>query len=387
MIRVTVKVPPRPYEALIEGGLLERAGEHLLETLGSRPRLFVVTVPPVRRKWGKKLMASLSAAGFTTKMLEMKDGELHKKLSTIETLAEQLVRLGADRGSVVVAFGGGVIGDVVGLLASLYQRGVDLVQIPTTVQAQLDAALGGKTGVNLPSGKNLLGTFHQPRVVLIDPLILSTLPEREFRAGLYEALKCGVIGNPQLFVRLEQIQPKALRQDLATLEWVIAESVKLKAKVVSEDERDSGLRQVLNLGHTIGHGLEAATGYRRFLHGEAVAWGMIAAANIAAAVHKLDRNVAHRITEAVLGFGSLPKVEVPSRGLLRLLQADKKTRDGVVHFILPREIGKVEIVKDVPAKDVLRCGQRTAEAVEVRVRPGGTKRRRRFPVLLRVPSG
>ncbi len=355
MIRVTVAVPPRPYEARIEGGLLERAGKHLLESLGARPRLFVVTVPPVRRKWGKKLMTSLSAAGFTAKMLEMQDGEPHKKLATIETLAEQLVRLGADRGSAIVAFGGGVIGDVVGLLASLYQRGVDLVQIPTTVQAQLDASLGGKTGVNLQSGKNLLGTFHQPRLVLIDPLVLSTLPEREFRAGLYEALKCGVIGNPQLFGRLEQIQPKALRRDPATLEWVIAESVKLKAQVVSEDERDSGLRQVLNLGHTIGHGLEAATGYRRFLHGEAVAWGMIAAANIAAAVDKIDHNVAQQITEAVLGFGSLPKVEVPSRGLLRLLQADKKTRNGVVHFVLPREIGKVEIVNNVPAKVVSRA--------------------------------
>ncbi len=352
MIRVTVAVSPRPYDALIERGLLEKAGEHLLETLGARPRLFVVTVPPVRRKWGKKLMASLSAAGFTAKLLEMPDGEPHKKLSTIETLAEQLLRMGADRGAVIVAFGGGVIGDVVGLLASLYQRGVDLVQIPTTVQAQLDASLGGKTGVNLKGGKNLLGTFHQPRLVLIDPLLVSTLPEREFRAGLYEALKCGVIGNPQLFDRLGQVPVKALRRDMATLEWVIAESVKLKAQVVSQDERDSGLRQVLNLGHTIGHGLEAATGYRRFLHGEAVAWGMIAAANIAAAVDKLDRNVAHQITEAVFSFGSLPKVDVPSRSLLRLLQADKKTRDGVVHFVLPREIGKVEIVKDVPTKVV-----------------------------------
>ena len=352
MIRVTVTVPPRPYEALIEGGLLENAGEHLLEALGARPRLFVVTVPPVCRKWGKKLMASLSAAGFTAKLLEMRDGEPNKKLSTIETLAEQLLRLGADRGAVIVAFGGGVIGDVVGLLASLYQRGVDLVQIPTTVQAQLDASLGGKTGVNLKGGKNLLGTFHQPRVVLIDPLVVSTLPEREFRAGLYEALKCGVIGNRQLFDRLGQVPLKALRRDMPTLEWVIAESVKLKAQVVSEDERDSGLRQVLNLGHTIGHGLEAATGYRRFLHGEAVAWGMIAAAHIAAAVDKIDRSVAHQITEAVLDFGSLPKVEVPSRVLLRLLQADKKTRDGVVHFVLPRQIGKVEIVKDVPAKVV-----------------------------------
>jgi 3-dehydroquinate synthase len=355
MIRVIITVPPRPYDAVIEGGLLERAGSHLLEILGARRPLFVVTVPPVRRKWGKKLMGSLCAAGFTAKLLEMRDGEPHKKLSTVEELAEKLVRMGADRGAVIVAFGGGVIGDVVGLLASLYQRGVDLVQIPTTVQAQLDAAIGGKTGVNLRAGKNLLGTFHQPRAVLIDPAVLATLPEREFRAGLYEALKCGVIGNAQLFASLEKIQVNALRHDLPTLEWVIAESVKLKARIVSADERDNGLRQVLNLGHTIGHGLEAATGYRRFLHGEAVAWGMIAAANISAAVDKIDRNAAHQITDAVLGFGLLPKVDVPSRTLLRLLQADKKTRDGVVHFVLPREIGRVEVVKDVPSIVVARA--------------------------------
>jgi 3-dehydroquinate synthase len=360
MIRVTIAVPPRAYDAVIENGLLERAGEQLRGILtverASTPAsrdcnpLFVLTVPPVRRRWGKKLMGSLSAAGFTAKVLEMSDGERHKKLATVEQLAEKLTRLGADRNAVIIAFGGGVVGDVAGLLASLYMRGVDVVQIPTTVQAQLDAAIGGKTGVNLRTGKNLLGTFHQPRTVLIDPAVLSTLPEREFRAGLYEALKCGVIGKPALFDCLEKVPVKALRRDSTTLEWVIAESVRLKADVVSSDEREGGLRRVLNFGHTIGHALEAVSGYSCFLHGEAVAWGMIAATHIAAMTGRIDNNTALRISNAVLSFGELPRVEAGSRDIVRLLQTDKKTRGGVVHFVLPREIGRVEIANDVPEK-------------------------------------
>src|SRR5579872_5850445 len=210
MIRVTITVQPRPYEAIIENGLLEHAGEYLCRVTENRQQVFVVTVPPVRRKWGKKLLASLSATGFKPRVIEMRDGEPAKKLATIAVLAETLTRMGADRDAVVVAFGGGVVGDTAGLLASLYMRGVDLVQIPTTVQAQLDAAIGGKTGINLRTGKNLLGTFHHPHAVLIDPAVLSTLPEREFRAGLYEALKCGVIGKPALFRCLETVDVKAL---------------------------------------------------------------------------------------------------------------------------------------------------------------------------------
>jgi 3-dehydroquinate synthase len=348
MIRVTIAVQPRPYDAIIKNGLLERAGQQLRSVLGDRRDLIVVTVPPVRRKWGKKLMTSLSAAGFAARFVEMSDGERYKKLATVEQLAEKLSVLGADRNSVVVAFGGGVVGDVAGLLASLYMRGVDFVQIPTTVQAQLDAAIGGKTGVNLRTGKNLVGTYHQPRAVLIDPAVLSTLPEREFRAGLYEGLKCGVIGNPALFAGFEKFQVKALRRDPSALEWVIAESVRLKAEVVSSDERESGLRRVLNFGHTIGHALETESRYRRFLHGEAVAWGMIAATHIAAATGRIDSTAAQKIVETVLGFGRLPKVEARSRDIVRLLKRDKKTRNGVVHFVLPTEIGKVEIVNDVP---------------------------------------
>jgi 3-dehydroquinate synthase len=363
MIRVTIALPPRPYDAVIENGLLQHAGEKLREVFAaggslakaSGKRLFVVTVGPVRRKWGKTLMASLAAPGFAAQILEMPDGERHKKLATVEKLSEQLSRLGADRNSAIVAFGGGVVGDVAGLLASLYMRGLDVVQIPTTVLAQVDASIGGKTGVNLRSGKNLVGTFHHPRVVLIDPAVLATLPEREFRAGLYEALKCGVIGKPELFCALENVDIKKLRRDPVMLEWIIAESVKLKAEVVSSDERENGLRRVLNLGHTIGHALEAQTEYRHFLHGEAVAWGMIASAQIASAVDMIEKAGASRITDAVRALGPLPKVQSRSRDILRLLKSDKKTRNGVVHFVLPREIGKVEIANNVPEQVVIEA--------------------------------
>ena len=369
MSRVTIALPPRPYDAVIENGLLQRSGETLRDLFnvifnvnaaaGGSPakhqRLFVVTVPPVRRKWGKQLLSSLSAAGFTAKIVEMPNGERHKKLATVEKLCEQLSRLGADRNSIIIAFGGGIVGDVAGLVASLYMRGVDLVQIPTTVLAQVDASIGGKTGVNLRAGKNLVGTFHHPSVVLIDPAVLSTLPEREFRAGLYEALKCGVIGKPELFLALENVDIKKLRRDPVKLEWIITESVKLKAEVVSSDERERGLRRVLNLGHTIGHALESQTAYRHFLHGEAVAWGMIASAKIAVAVGLLENNGAARIVDATRALGPLPKVQSRSRDILRLLKSDKKTRNGVVHFVLPSEIGKVEIANDIPEQVVIEA--------------------------------
>lgn len=347
MIRVKVGVEPRPYEAVIENGLLASAGARLREVLDGRERVFVVTAAPVRRKWGKALSSSLRQAGIDAEILEMPDGETAKKLATVESLGEKLAKLGADRNAVIVAFGGGVVGDSAGLLASLYMRGVGLVQVPTTVLAQVDASIGGKTGVNLRAGKNLVGTFHQPRAVLIDPAVLATLPEREFRAGLYEALKCGVIGNPALFTKFEESKDKILARDAETMEWVIAESVRQKAAVVAADEKEAGLRQVLNFGHTIGHALEAESGYRGFLHGEAVAWGMVAATNIAVTMGKLDSVSAGRIDDAVLGLGQLPPVAVKPANIWKRLQADKKTRDGVVHFVLPRGIGQVEIVKGV----------------------------------------
>src|SRR6266436_5970949 len=354
MVRIPIVTASASYEAVIEHGLLSRTGQVLRELLGGTPPLFVVTVPPVRRRWGKPLLRSLESVRLSAEIIEMPDGERFKRLTTLETLSEKMLNLGADRKAVILAFGGGVVGDVAGMLASVYMRGVKLVQIPTTVQAQLDAAIGGKTGVNLRAGKNLVGTFYQPQVVLIDPATLATLPPREFRAGMYEALKCGVIGNVELFSRLEKSSIATLRKnkDKDLLTWILAESVRLKAQVVSADEKEGDLRRVLNFGHTIGHALEAATAYRSFLHGEAVAWGMIAATRISVEIGLCKSAVYDRIVHATRAWGPLPKVNVPTAKALKLMQSDKKTEAGAVHFVLPKEIGKVEIVRNVPERAI-----------------------------------
>jgi 3-dehydroquinate synthase len=351
MIRIPVRTPSRSYDVLLGSGLLDRAGEQLGPIVGKR-RAFVITVPPVRRRWGKALLRSLDDAGIEATALEMADGERFKRLATLEKLAESLVKLGADRNATLIALGGGVTCDVTGFLASVYMRGIDVIQIPTTVLAQVDAAIGGKTGVNLRAGKNLLGTFHQPRAVLVDPRVLTTLPSREYRAGLYEAIKSGIIGNAELFRLFEDQRREILDRDPAVIEKVITESVRLKARVVSADEREGGLRQVLNLGHTIGHALEAETHYTQFLHGEAVAWGMIAATNIARNTGRLDDTSAERMASTILGFGKLPPMKAKTSGIMARLHSDKKTRQGVVHFVLPTQIGKVVITGDVPTAAV-----------------------------------
>jgi len=346
MIRVPVTTPSRSYEVLIGSGLLARAGECLGTHLANK-KAFVVTVPPVQKRWGRVLLQSLKAAGMDAAVLEMPNGERAKRLATVEKLADTLVQKGADRDAALIAFGGGVVGDVTGFLAAVYMRGIDVLQVPTTVLAQVDASIGGKTGVNLVSGKNLLGAFHQPRVVLADTVVLNTLSPREYRAGLYESLKCGIVGDSGLFQLFEERHKEILNRDPQVVEKVIADSVRLKAQVVSADEREGGLRQVLNLGHTIGHALEAETGYKLLLHGEAVGWGLVAATYIALSSGKLDSVTAGRIMNAVLGLGELPRMNVKTANILKRLKFDKKTRQGVVHFVLPREIGKVEITSDV----------------------------------------
>jgi len=286
--------------------------------------------------------------------MEMPDGETAKRLPAVEKLAGKLLAAGADRHSVVVALGGGVVGDVAGFLASIYMRGISVVQVPTTLVAQVDSAIGGKTGVNLLAGKNLIGTFHQPAGVLADPELLSTLPEREFRSGLFEAMKYGVIRNPEIFDMMEANREALLRRDFELLERLVVECVRVKADVVRADEREGGERRILNFGHTIGHALESATRYQHFLHGEAVGWGMIAAAVIGREMDVTNDDIVQRITTLVLAYGNLPKVEVSGRRVLKLLQSDKKTVGGVPHFVLATEIGKVEVVNTVTAKAVLR---------------------------------
>jgi 3-dehydroquinate synthase len=337
----------------VERGLLRSAATALRDVIPAESRVFAVTSPLIRKHWGAALQKSLSRAGRKLEILEMPDGERSKKLSQLEKLAMKLVKRGADRHSVILALGGGVVGDVAGFLASVFMRGVPVVQIPTTLLAQVDSAIGGKTGVNLASGKNLVGTFHQPLAVLVDPDVLATLPEREYRSGLYEAMKYGVIRNPAIFALMESERDALLRRDGALLEKLIAECIRVKAEVVSADERESGERRILNFGHTIGHALEAETGYRKLLHGEAVGWGMIAATLIGYALDVTDSLTAQRISAAVLAYGPLPKFKAQGSRILKRLLADKKTIGGVPHFVLASTIGKVEVVNSVPPRVIV----------------------------------
>ena len=339
---------------LIEAGLLRSAATYIRDTLPAAKHFVVVTAAPIRKHWGKLLLDSFASDSAKLDVIEMLDGERRKTLSTLENLSTQLVKLKADRNTVLIALGGGVVGDVTGFLASVYMRGIRFVQIPTTFLAQVDSSVGGKTGVNLTVGKNLIGTFNQPELVLIDPQVLDTLPEREYRSGLYESLKAGVIRNPRIFEFMEQNREAVLAKQPSSLEWLIAESVRVKAEVVGQDEEERGLRKILNFGHTIGHALEAETGYKVFLHGEAVAWGMVAAAMISVGMQKTSLPSAQRIIGLVLAYAPLPRVDVSPKAIFRRLASDKKTLDGQVHFVLPHEIGKVDIVTDVPERAVLQ---------------------------------
>ncbi len=241
--------------------------------------VFVISSPRVWRRWGARVGKLLGSARRATILMD--DAETAKNLSTVERACRDLVHAGADRGALIVAVGGGVVGDVAGFVAASYARGIALVHVPSTVVAQVDSAIGGKTGVNLPEGKNLVGAFYPAMAVVADPDLLSTLPPREFRSGIYEIVKYGVIGDLKLFQYLERNMEKVLRRDRAALTFVIERSIAQKARVVSQDERESGLREILNFGHTFAHALESVTRYRKYLHGEAVGWGMIAASRLA----------------------------------------------------------------------------------------------------------
>jgi 3-dehydroquinate synthase len=345
-----VSAPLRSYEAVVERGILARTAEYIPPGAG---KLFVVTVGDVWRRHGEALAQGLRGRAFET--LFLPGGEETKRLAPLEDLALDMVAKGADRTSVIVAFGGGIVTDMAGFLAAMFMRGIEVVQIPTTLLAQVDAAIGGKTGVNLTSGKNLIGAFHQPLAVLIDPLVLATLPEREYRAGLFEVVKYGVISSPSLFWLLSRRRAGVLARDPELVDEIVAESVRIKCEVVSADEREHGLRKILNFGHTIGHALEAETSYTRFLHGEAVAFGMRAATHLGAATGHLaeDREA---MLDCIAAYGPIPPLAgiAPERLLARLVR-DKKTIQSRVHFVLPRRVGEVEVVSGVPDAAILQA--------------------------------
>ena len=349
--KIRVRLKQNPYDVLVGRGLLRAAGQQLRRLLPSAgSRVFVVTSANVRRHWGELLEKSLREANLGYEILEMNDGEPAKRLETVECVAEQMVNAKADRKSLLVAFGGGVVGDCAGFLAAIFLRGIPVVQVPTTLLAQVDASIGGKTGVNLRGGKNLLGAFHQPQAVLVDPEVLSTLDSREFRAGLFESLKCGVIRDAALFDFMRQKRQTSFDRDSRSLERIVVDSIRVKASVVAADEREADLRRILNFGHTVGHALEAATGYTQLLHGEAVGWGMIAAANIACGSGFCAPETAAEITAAVEALGPLPQPRCGTMEVMNHLSADKKTVAGAIHFVLPIKIGKVKIASDVPAE-------------------------------------
>jgi 3-dehydroquinate synthase len=348
-----VDTPPRAYDAIVERGSLSRVADFLPPRSGM---VFVVTTADVFKLHGKSLHQAI--ADREHKVLFFPGGEPNKRLSQLEALAEQMIAAGGDRSSVVVAFGGGIVGDVAGFLAAVFMRGIPVIQVPTTLLAQVDAAVGGKTGVNLVSGKNLLGSFHQPVAVLIDPEVLRTLPAREYRAGLYEIIKCGVIRDAELFGVMDQCASAVLTQEPATLERIIAAAVRIKAQVVNADEREGDLRRILNFGHTFGHALEAETRYERFLHGEAIAWGMRAATILAEKTGRLGAPEAASIHSVVAKYGPIPSLEGMEAGhLAARLRSDKKTVQGQVHFVLPVKIGEVAIVSGVEDRLVLESIQ------------------------------
>ena len=353
-----VQTPQRAYDAIVERGCLARIAEFVPPRAG---KLFLVSTADVWELHGSVLRRVLT--GSDVCHLVFPGGEPRKRLAEVESLAEKMVDAGGDRSSIVIAFGGGIVGDVAGFLAAIFMRGIPVIQVPTTLLAQVDAAVGGKTGVNLVPGKNLVGSFHQPLAVLIDPDVLQTLPPREYRAGLYEIVKCGVIRDAELFGVLDQCAASVLEQEPSILERIIAGAVRIKAEVVTADEREGDLRRILNFGHTFGHALEAETRYERLLHGEAVAFGMRAATALAERAGMLAAADAARIHKVVAKYGPIPPLRgISASNLAARLRSDKKTVQGKVHFVLPSRIGEVQVVSGMNEHDVLSSIQAALDA-------------------------
>jgi 3-dehydroquinate synthase len=347
-LRVDVTTPSRTYAVTIGDGILDRIGA-MLDDLRLPARRFVVSSPLVWRLHGARL-AQLSGS---TEPILVADGERNKQLPTVSRIYDALVRANADRASAVITFGGGVISDMAGFAAATYLRGVALVHVPTTLLAQVDAAIGGKVGVNHPLGKNLIGAFYQPHAVLIDPAVLGTLPRREFRAGLYEVIKYGMTSSAPLFDRIARERKAIFARDTDMLAAVIGESCRLKADVVSGDEREAGPRRILNFGHTAGHAIEAVTKYRRFRHGEAVAYGMLVAAQLAVSRGALAERDRKALADLVASLGPLPPIaDLSSAQILDAIQHDKKVVAGRLHFVLPTAIGATTIVDDVSQEEL-----------------------------------
>ncbi|HWB31913.1 MAG TPA: 3-dehydroquinate synthase [Acidobacteriaceae bacterium] len=365
MPSVRVTTPQASYDVVIAPGLLGSLYPRLRRLAAPKPlKAFVVTSPEIWALWHRHFLASFPKEEHP-QVLFLPAGERYKRLAQVEALAEQLVHAGADRDSILLAFGGGVIGDLTGFLAAIYMRGIRYVGIPTTLLAQVDSSLGGKTGVNLAAGKNLIGSFHHPLTTVADINLLGTLPAAELRAGLQEAVKAGIIYDAKLFRYLEQNADAILGEgahsktgpDLTALARVVTASVRVKADVVSKDEKESGLRMILNFGHTLGHAIEAATGYRKLLHGQAVAWGMIAALHLSLERGRITHEEFARMANLVLRYGPIPRFKADPAKLVALTAGDKKKRSGRRAFVLATGIGSTEVVYDVTDEELLAAAK------------------------------
>lgn len=345
--RIKVKSSNGAYEVVCAAGAVSRLGNEIL-CLGKFTSLHVVSSPKVWRAVGKTILRGLGKRAPDGVHL-FDDREVKKAMASVEQISRLLARAKADRGSLILAVGGGVVGDVVGYAAASYLRGVALVQVPTTLVAQTDSSVGGKTGVNLPEGKNLVGAFYPARLVVVDPQLLKTLSKREFRGGLAEVIKYGIIADAELFEYLEENFDKTLQRDEAVLDHVIRRSIEIKAWVVSRDERESGLREILNYGHTFGHALESETRYRRYQHGEAVAWGMKCAALLGHKIGLTKASDVSRIVTLIERLGMLPEwPKISDASLIAAMRTDKKTRGNKLRFVLSKKIGKAATYEDIP---------------------------------------
>jgi len=352
---VAVGLGARAYEVLIAPGLLDAAGARIAPFL-KRRRVAVVSDETVWALHGARLTASLAAAGIESFPIVVPPGEQTKSFEGLAGLSDGLLALALDRGDLLVAFGGGVVGDLTGFAAAIYKRGVDFVQIPTTLLAQVDSSVGGKTAIDTPRGKNLIGAFHQPRLVLADLDVLGTLSEREMRAGYAEVVKYGLLGDFSFFEWLEANGPGVLAREPQALAHAVARSVEMKAEIVAEDETEQGRRALLNLGHTFGHALEAETGYgAALLHGEAVAAGQALAFRFSAELGLCRRQDAARAAAAIAAAGlpialdQVPGGPFPADRLVGHMAQDKKAEGGRLTFVLARGLGEAFVAKDVDA--------------------------------------
>ena len=346
-VRVDVATPSRPYVITLGDGVLGHLTQ-LLDDVKAPARRFVVSSPTVWRFHGQRFAKATKAEPII-----VPDGERYKQMPTVMKVYDALIKANAERSSTLITFGGGVIGDLAGYAAATYLRGIALVHVPTTLLAQVDSSIGGKVGVNHPLGKNLIGAFYQPHAVVADPSVLGTLPRREFRAGLYEVIKYGVTSSPTLFERVAKEHRAIFNREPEVLTSIIAEACRIKANVVTKDEKESGLRRILNFGHTAGHALESVTKYRRFRHGEAVGYGMLVAAELAVARGAMKESDRKALADLVASLGPLPPVgDISLKEVLDAMKHDKKIIAGRLHFVLPTGIGSWAIVDDVTEKEL-----------------------------------